>query len=179
MDMIIRELDESGINDVGRIDGHFVVDSQLMLHAENNQIRTTVIDLPPGEKRYAQEAVDYRKYLADPTKAIFLAHVDGEIAGRIILRQNWNKYAYIEDIVVDEKFRRRGIGRALIDQARQWARQMDLPGIMLETQNNNVRACRFYESCGFKIGGFDNSVYRGLDADTDEVAIFYYLHFEA
>jgi ribosomal protein S18 acetylase RimI-like enzyme len=49
---------------------------------------------------------------------------------------------------------------------------------MLETQNNNVRACYFYESCGFRIGGFDNLLYRGLDPDTDEVAIYFYFQFE-
>ncbi|MGD2076892.1 MAG: GNAT family N-acetyltransferase, partial [Chloroflexota bacterium] len=63
-------------------------------------------------------------------------------------------------------------------QAKQWARQKQFPGIMLETQNNNVQACRFYESCGFQIGGFDNMLYRGLDSSTDEVAIYYYFHFE-
>ena len=37
-----------------------------------------------------------------------------------------------------------------------------MPGIMLETQNNNVAACKFYEKCGFVIGGFDFLVYKGL-----------------
>lgn len=71
-----------------------------------------------------------------------------------------------------------GVGRALVDQAKQWARQKQLPGIMLETQNNNVRACKFYESCGFTIGGFDNFLYRGLVVDTVEVAVYWYFHFE-
>lgn len=49
---------------------------------------------------------------------------------------------------------------------------------MLETQNNYVRACKFYEDSGFKIGGFDNYLYRGQKANTDVVAIFWYFHFE-
>lgn len=53
-----------------------------------------------------------------------------------------------------------------------------MPGIMLETQNNNVAACKFYEKCGFVIGGFDFLVYTGLDKTSDEVAIYWYLHFE-
>ena len=36
-----------------------------------------------------------------------------------------------------------------------------MPGIMLETQNNNVAACKFYEKCGFVIGGFDFLGYKG------------------
>ena len=54
---------------------------------------------------------------------------------------------------------------------------MGLPGIMLETQNNNVAACRFYESCGFHLGGFDRELYRGITPDTDETALFWYLIF--
>lgn len=176
MELIIKELDETTLQDVSQIDGHFVIDSQLLLYAENNQIYYTVIDLPPRKKRYAQEENDYSTYIGDPTKAIYVAYVDGQIAGQITLRENWNRYAYIDVIAVDVAFRQLGVGRALIDQARKWARQKGLPGIMLETQSNNVGACRFYESCGFKIGGFDNLLYRGLDAATDEVAIFYYLH---
>jgi streptothricin acetyltransferase len=104
--------------------------------------------------------------------------MDGRLAGQIILRENWNNYAYIDDIAVDVAFRRLGVGRALVDRVRLWARQKRLPGIMLETQTNNVAACRFYESCGFKIGGFDNMLYRGLDSGTDEVAVYYYHYFE-
>ena len=177
MELIIKEVDETILQDVGHIDGRFIIDSQLLLRAENNQIHYTIIDLPPRKKRYAQDEIDYSTYLDDPTKAIFLAYLDGQIAGQIILRENWNKYAYIEVIAVDVACRQLGIGRALINRAKQWARQKGLPGIMLETQSNNVGACRFYESCGFTIGGFDNLLYRGLDADTDEVAIFFYLHF--
>lgn len=178
MELIIKELDQTAVQDVNQIDGHFVVDSQLLLHAQNNEIRYTVVDLPPREKRYAQEELDYSAYIADHEKAIFLAYADGRIAGQIILRKSWNNYAYIDDVAVGVDFRRKGVGRALIDRAKRWARQKGLPGIMLETQTNNVSACRFYESCGFQIGGFDNLLYRGLDPGTDEVAINYYYFFE-
>ena len=53
-----------------------------------------------------------------------------------------------------------------------------MPGIMLETQNNNVAACKFYEKCGFVIGGFDFLIYKGLDMKNDEVAMYWYFHFK-
>jgi streptothricin acetyltransferase len=178
MELIIEEVDKSTISDVGKIDGRFVIDGRLLLQAENDQIHYSVIDLPPIEKRYGREDIDYSAYVADQERAIFLAYMDGRLAGQIILRENWNNYAYIDDIAVDVAFRRLGVGRALVDRVRLWARQKRLPGIMLETQTNNVAACRFYESCGFKIGGFDNMLYRGLDSGTDEVAVYYYHYFE-
>jgi ribosomal protein S18 acetylase RimI-like enzyme len=178
MELSIEELDLDNLEDAGKVDGLFVIESQLVLQAMNNQISFTVIDLRPRQKRYTQEERDYSTFVDNPEKVIFLAYVEGIIAGQIILYKYWNNYAYVEDIAVAAEFRRHGVGRALIDQAKQWARQKQFPGIMLETQNNNVQACRFYESCGFQIGGFDNMLYRGLDSSTDEVAIYYYFHFE-
>lgn len=178
MNVIIKEFDEASIDRVDSIDDEYVIDSQLQLHAESNQIHYTVTDRPPRKRRYAREDVDYSAYVDDPAKAIFLAYVDGDLAGQIRLRENWNRYAYVEDMAVDVKFRRLGVGRALMDRAKHWARQRQLPGIMLETQNNNVRACRFYENSGFTIGGFDNFLYKGQAGDTDEVAIFWYMLFE-
>ena len=35
-----------------------------------------------------------------------------------------------------------------------------------------------YEKCGFVIGGFDFLVYKGLDKTSDEVAIYWYIHFK-
>jgi len=177
MELVIKELDEINIKDAGQCDGEFVIDTKLILHTENNQIRYTVIDQPTTKKRYGKDDVDYSAYIDNPERTVFLAYVDGKVAGQIILRKNWNKYAYIEDVAVDVNFRRLGIGQALMAQAKRWAKEKQLPGIMLETQTNNVRACKFYESCGFKIGGFDNYLYKGIEANTDEVALYWYFHF--
>lgn len=94
------------------------------------------------------------------------------------MKKNWNSFAYIEDIKVDKKYRVLGDGRSLINQAKQWAKKGNMPGIMLETKNNNVLACKFYEKCGFVIGGFDFLVYTGLHEKSGEVAIYWYLHFK-
>jgi len=176
MELVIKEVDETNYNDVGTCNGEFIVDSQLILHAENNKIHYTVIDRPTAKKRYEQDEVDYSTFKDKLERTVFLAYVGGKVAGQIDLRKNWNKYAYVEGLVVDLNFRRLGIGQALISQAKRWALERQLPGIMLETQNNNVRACKFYEGCGFKISGFDNNLYKGIDAKTDEVALYWYFH---
>ncbi|MCY1188690.1 hypothetical protein D3C81_1499100 [compost metagenome] len=58
-----------------------------------------------------------------------------------------------------------------------WARKKQLPGVMLETQNNNLGACRLYQDYGFELGGIDRLRYRGIDPETAEVALFWYLMF--
>ena len=45
---------------------------------------------------------------------------------------------------------------------------------MVETQNNNVAACKLYERCGFRLSGFDQDLYRGQDPETTEIALFWY-----
>jgi ribosomal protein S18 acetylase RimI-like enzyme len=71
------------------------------------------------------------------------------------------------------------VGRALLQHVIQWAKSRQLPGVMLETQNNNVAACRLYESCGFQLGGFDRCLYLGLNPGTDEIALYWYFCFAA
>ncbi len=178
MELVIHELKESNLKDTGQCDGQFAIESELVLQADNNRIRYTVIDRPARTKRYDGEEVDYPSFINNPKKTVFLAYVGEQVAGQIILRKYWNNYAHVQDIVVDINFRRLGVGRALIDQAKKWALEKQLPGIMLETQNNNVPACRFYEANGFKLGGFDNNLYKGLKDDTDEVALYWYFFFE-
>ena len=83
----------------------------------------------------------------------------------------------MEGIGVDKSFRRLGIGRALFQYGEEWARKQKLVGIMLETQDNNVGACRFYASCGFTLKGFDAGLYQASDQCRHETALFWYLVF--
>jgi streptothricin acetyltransferase len=178
MNIAIREINEDNIQHVNQCDSSFTVDSKLVLSAENGRISHTVLDIPPHGKQYQPEEVDYSEYVSNPDRTIFLAYVDNEPAGQLRVKKYWNGYAYIDDFAVDARHRRHGIGRALMQRAMEWAKDKGFPGIMLETQNNNVAACRLYESCGFELGGFDAYLYKGLNRATDEIALYWYLMFE-
>jgi len=178
MGITIEEINGTNIHDVGTCNGEFTIDAKLVLHADNSDIRYTIVDAPMTTKRYGEEDVDYASYIGNPDKSVFFAYADGRFAGQITLRKSWNGYACIENIVVDTRFRRQGIGNQLISRAKQWAQQRNLAGLSLETQNNNVNACRFYERCGFQLGGFDSQLYKGINRDTDEIALYWYLQFE-
>jgi ribosomal protein S18 acetylase RimI-like enzyme len=58
---------------------------------------------------------------------------------------------------VASEFRRMGVGRALMERVIQKARGDHLSMILLETQNTNVRAVRFYRSMGFALEALDFS----------------------
>lgn len=184
MDIRIRELTAGDKPGTMEVDGSFIVDSELALTMENGRIGYTVVEVPRYTKRYPDEPDEagegdaYAGYIGNPDKVVYLACAEDRIVGRIMLMKNWNAYAYIEDIKVAPAYRRYGVGRKLIDEAKDWAKSGGMPGIMLETQNNNVRACQFYESCGFILGGFDSCLYKGLDKTTQEIALYWYLMFD-
>ncbi|OKP88163.1 streptothricin acetyltransferase [Paenibacillus helianthi] len=184
LDISIREMAVEEQGCLADIDDSFIVDSVLVLSFSGNQFNYTVKDIPSYEKSYTAEvseeadAADGSTELIHPDQVTYLAFAENQIVGRIVLKKNWNHYALIEMIQVDKAFRRHGVGRQLMEQARHWALEQELPGIMLETQSINVSACRFYESIGFVIGGFDKYVYRGIPKACEEVAVYWYLHFK-
>ena len=155
----------------------FEVKSKLVLTAENGRITYTVQDVSPYTKQYGPEAVEPESYMNDPDKGVFFAWLGDKVIGQIRLRRFWNGYAYIEDISVKPDYRGEGIGRALINHAITWAKEKGFPGLMLETQDNNVAACRLYARCGFELRGFDTHLYKAQDPSSDEIALYWYLIF--
>jgi len=176
-EIVIQPLTAANQADLNRCDNAFTVEAELHLTAEGGRISYTVQPVTPYEKRYGPEVYDAQAYIGKPDHAAWLAYVEGQLAGQILVHENWNHFAIIWDIAVDPPHRRRGVGRRLIAQAVAWARARGLPGVMLETQNNNVAACRLYASCGFILGGFDACLYRGIIPGTGEIALFWYLLF--
>lgn len=177
MSITIQPIKPENAKNLNTVDGTFDIDSRLRLSVEDDRISYAIVKTEKNKKRYRVNPIDEAAYINDQDKTAFLAYVDSQIAGQIILRENWNQTGYIEDIAVDAGFRRQGVGRELISWGVTWARERNLAGIMLETQDNNVGACLFYARCGFQLGGFDRNLYKGLDRDTQETALYWYLLF--
>jgi ribosomal protein S18 acetylase RimI-like enzyme len=59
--------------------------------------------------------------------------------------------AELTELYVDETFRRRGIGRALIEQAERAAQERGAESLMLLTGGKNLAAQEFYRSSGYQV----------------------------
>lgn len=176
MTLVFRALGRDDLAEVLTLDGTFTVEAELLPSASAGEISYEIKPVPAYQKRYADNEEDeLADFIDAPDKMFLLAHVDGKLAGHISVAVHWSRYAFIDHLAVDARARRHGVGRALIEQAVGWARERRLPGVMLETQNNNVAACKLYESLGFTLGGFDRLLYRGEMPDTREIALFWYL----
>jgi ribosomal protein S18 acetylase RimI-like enzyme len=57
----------------------------------------------------------------------------------------------LNDLYVAPEARSGGVGRALMDRARELAKATDAVGLELATARTNVRAQRLYESLGYRI----------------------------
>ncbi|MGG7469247.1 GNAT family N-acetyltransferase [Chryseobacterium arthrosphaerae] len=105
----------------------------------------------------------------------FGAFVNNELAGWIICEhRTWNNSFYIENILIDEKHRRQGIGIMLIKNAIKEARKLNCRVIELETQNTNYPAIQFYRRMGFNITGLNTRLYE----NSEEIALFMTLDLE-
>ena len=81
---------------------------------------------------------------------VFVADVDGEIAGFAVLLSREGK-AELDGLFVAPEFRRAGIGTALVDAATHEARRR---GLSLVTLVASPAARTFYERCGFVVEEF-------------------------
>lgn len=131
MNLLIRELEVDDLDNLPEIDDSFIVNSRLILSLSkvNRRIEYTVEDVPSYEKSYLQnnnEELACNEYINKPNQVIYIALLHNQIIGFIVLKKNWNHYAYIEDIKVDKKYRSLGVGRRLIEQAKQWAKESNM-----------------------------------------------------
>jgi len=84
---------------------------------------------------------------------IFVADHEGKVAGYIHLSSYECTYCdnlkNIMALVVDEAYRKMGIGRRLIQTAEEWAKESGSKGIRLVSGYNRTTAHQFYLACGY------------------------------
>lgn len=102
------------------------------------------------------------QFLADgfgerPLFGVLVAESDSEIVGTAIhyfRYSTWEgKQLYLEDLIVTEKARGRGIGRALLNATLEMARETHCTGAMWQVLNWNKSAIAFYETFGARFDG--------------------------
>lgn len=82
-----------------------------------------------------------------PDSSLVLATDEGRDAGVV-----W-------DLRVASAHRGKGVGRSLFSAAKDWARAQGKRRIVVETQNTNVSACRFYLAMGCELIEVERSAY--------------------
>ncbi len=113
-------------------------------------------------------------YDANDEDSIFYGAYDRDTCiGVAVLRKGMFKYLYLDDLKINVKYRRQGVGAMLIRACLEKANTEHMKGIFTIGQDNNLSACLFYINQGFKIGGFDNNVYQGTPQEGKADIVFY------
>jgi ribosomal protein S18 acetylase RimI-like enzyme len=123
-------------------------DADRVLQLMADLTRPPIAD-DPGPQRQV-----FLAHLANEDCRIYVAELDGEIAGAVSLwiqpRLNWTTpQGWIPDLYVDEAFRRRGAARALLDACAKECRRRGCHVLTLESGHQRAEAHQLYESYGF------------------------------
>ncbi len=102
----------------------------------------------------------FHRFRSYPDYKLFVAELDGAIVGTFALLIMDNlahrgaPSGVVEDVVVDARHRRSGIGRRMMEFARQRCRQAGCYKMALSSNLKREPAHAFYETLGFEKHGY-------------------------
>ena len=109
---------------------------------------------PPGSRPAAWDerraAVALRQTIDSHEACVLVAEDDGALVGFCTGYQDLHSVrfgyrAWVEDLAVDPAHRSRGVGKALLDAAKDWARERGATHLELDSAEARADAHRFYE----------------------------------
>ncbi len=142
--MNIRNMTLDDYNDVDRLMSQvhkLHVDGRPDLYVDTDHI-------------YSQE--QFREMVENEDMISVVAEIDGAVAGICFVSMRARtcmvkqRTAYMDDLCVDESYRRQGIGRYLYEYVKKRAKEMGAERLDLMVWDFNENARKFYESLGMK-----------------------------
>ena len=125
-------------------------------------------------------AGDERRYLRairrHPDAAVFVAAQDSAIVARLsVARDPHPASHHVADLglMVDARYRRLGIGRALLERAVEWARAAHVRKLELHVFPHNAPAIALYEDFGFVREGYRTAHYNRGNGYVDAILMAY------
>lgn len=107
----------------------------------------------------------------DPT-GMLIAEWDGNPVGLVnafIDKERKEKKGFIRVLGVHPEYRRRGIGRALVEKALESLKARGMETVQAWTQDDRIQCKGLYESLGFKLIRVFSTMRRGLDVIPSEI----------
>ena len=182
--MEIRPVQPADLNDLTDIDG--TVESSEYLHLERTaeglsvtwKLSERTLREPRIERnRLSDDAQFVLKQVAsgaDEGLAVLAEHEGQKVA--LLLAQPMPQYGTLRvvDLRVDFDFRREGLGTAMLFQAINHARGLELRAVSAETRTDNVPAARLLQKCGFELAGVDTQRHTNHDLVKEVASLVWY-----
>jgi len=112
----------------------------------------------------------FEDHIQEP-RVFAVLQVDKQVGWIELGYDKWNNRMRVWEFLVENSFRRKGIGMQLMNYAVRVARQKQARMLMLETQTNNADAISFYLRFGFRFVGIDIAAYSNDDIGKKEVRL--------
>lgn len=133
--MIIREADKNDLDEI----------LQLYLHLHEKSI--------PQDSRLLRETWD--SIINDVNHHLIVCEADGKIVSSCVcviipnLTRNVRPYAFVENVVTQEEYRKKGYATACLNYAKRIAEEKNCYKIMLLTGSKEDSTLKFYRNAGY------------------------------
>jgi GNAT superfamily N-acetyltransferase len=171
--MIVRLATLADLNVCLSLDHDWVTDHvwQMQVHEDESDVGVNFHTMRLPRRMRAQYPRNLEQLVEDwqRDEGFWVAEVDGQVRGYAdVLAQPWQGMAWLANMAVERGYRRKGIGTALLRQARQWAWEQGLTAMLAEATTKNYPALCFYRRLGFEFCGFNDHFYTNQD-----IALFF------
>ena len=134
-------------------------DHLCSLFAEENQFHARLVPAYIQATADVLTQEELQEFIDSRSQCLLVSEDRDGLLGAIIVsikddpEYRWKKgrrSGYVEDLIVTAAAQGRGIGKQLMEAARQWVIAQGVQTIELHVWTENAGACRFYESLGLK-----------------------------
>lgn len=187
----VNEIGPEGWDRYTQVSTEFLVDSALECDLRDRGLGGIALRERPIESPYRKREFDPDDVPAGWTAShdlgtwgVFLATDSGKVVGgaavappsrNLVGVENRKDAAWLFDIRVSEDSRRQGVGKALLRRCADWAKSQGFQFLVIETQNRNVPACRFYAASGAELIEIRRFGYAGCPAVAHEAMLIWQL----
>ena len=130
-----------------------------------NRDMPAVLEIERQSFEFAWTAEDFRRARLRNGCVCMVALVDGQIAGYFVFEHHPTRF-HIIAFAVAKQYRRRGVGRAMVENLAGRMKVGRREKVMLEVRETNLSAQKFFRACGFVA----TCIIRGMYEDSDEEA---------
>ncbi|KZE64846.1 GNAT family acetyltransferase [Fictibacillus phosphorivorans] len=173
--MMMRNLDNVHIRRAATDDAQNMIDFYNVVGGESDYLSF-------GANEFKRDLQEYKDYITatsqEPNSIMLLATIDSKIIGIATINSSQKertKHVGTLGIVISEKYTGMGLGKALMNELLEWAKQNGITKkISLVTNESNTKAIDLYRKLGFEQEGLlkkDNYI-RGDYQNTIVMGLF-------
>ena len=151
----------------------YVWQMQARADGRTMEVRFDTVRLPRSMRvEYARSPDELIGHWQQDDCFLVIRNIEDDVAGFLDAQSRpWQELLWVSNLVIDQRYRRKGLGTKLLDAASRWAVEHNLSQLTLEFQSKNYPAISFALKHGFHFCGYNERYYPNGD-----IALFFSRH---